>query len=91
MNGIGAVGVALLITFLFGIFLGIVVIASISFNRDPLKGTPPDSASGGTRWLVGMSRRDHQPGPSSGDAQPGPAGSAEPDDRDDYPWWPSQR
>ena len=74
MNGIGAVaGVALLIIFLFGIFLGIVVIASISFNRDSLKGTPPDSASSGTRWLVGVSRRDHQPGqlPPSPEEGPG--------------------
>lgn len=63
MHGISAVaGVALLIIFLFGIFLGIVVIASISFNRDTLKGAPPDSASGGTRWLVGMRRRDCRPG-----------------------------
>lgn len=63
MHGISAVaGVALLIIFLFGIFLGIVVIASISFNRDPLKGAPPDSASGGIRWLVGMRRRDCRPG-----------------------------
>lgn len=101
MNGIEAVaGVALLMTFLFGVILGIVVIASYAINREDkrssLKGTPPDSACSGTRWLVGVGRRDYRPGqaPYFPGEHPGPGHEApceEPDDRDDHPWWPSQR
>ena len=74
MNGIGAVaGVGAPHHLPLRHILGVLVIASISFNRDPLKGTPPDSASSGTRWLVGVSRRDHQPGqvPPSPEESPG--------------------
>ena len=68
MNGaIGAVaGIALLMIFLFGVLFGVLVIVSRSSNREDkrktLKGAPPDVACGGTRWLVGVSRRDYQPG-----------------------------
>ena len=63
MNGIdAAAGVMLLVVFLFAVMLGVVAIASRSINREDkhrtLKGAPPDRASGGTRRLVGVGRRD---------------------------------
>lgn len=56
-----AMGVFLCV-FIAGILAGVLVIAVISFHRDPLKGAPPDDASAGVRWLVQASRRDGQRG-----------------------------
>jgi hypothetical protein len=77
-GGIAVVGIALFMIFLFGVLFGALVIVSRSFNREDrrksLKGTPPDAACSGTRWLVGVSRRDYQhsdfpPGPDEGPGQ----------------------
>lgn len=77
-GGIAVAGVALFVFFLFGVLFGVLVIVSRSFNREDrrrsLKGTPPDAACGGTRRLVGVSRRDYQEGelsPRPGE-EPGP-------------------
>jgi hypothetical protein len=63
-GGVAVAGIALFIIFLFGVLFGVLVIVSRSFNREDrrksLRGTPPDAACGGTRWLVGISRRDYQ-------------------------------
>jgi hypothetical protein len=63
--------------FLFGVLFGVLVVISRSFNREDrrksLKGTPPDAACGGARWLVGVSRRDHQPGQQPGQYPRGPS------------------
>jgi hypothetical protein len=65
-DGIAVAGIALFMIFLFGVLFGVLVIVSRSFNREDrrksLKGLPPDAASAGARWLVGVSRRDYQPG-----------------------------
>jgi hypothetical protein len=65
-DGIAVAGIALFVIFLFGVLFGVLVIVSRSFNREDrrksLKGLPPDAASAGTRWLVGVSRRDYQAG-----------------------------
>ncbi len=66
MSGIEAMaGIAFLVIFLLGVFLGVIVIVARSFNREDkrksLKTAPPDMACGGTRRLVGVSRRDYQP------------------------------
>jgi len=64
-DGIAVAGIALFMIFLFGVLFGALVIVSRSINREDrrksLKGTPPDAACGGTRGLVGVSRRDYQP------------------------------
>jgi len=61
-------GIMLLIIFLFAVLLGVVLIVSCSSNREDrrrsLKGTPPDAASAGTRWLVGVARRETRNWPS---------------------------
>jgi hypothetical protein len=76
-GGIALAGVALFIIFLSGVLFGVLVIAARSFNREDrrksLKGTPPDAACGGTRWLVGVRRRDYQQAelPDRLDEEPG--------------------
>jgi hypothetical protein len=76
-GGIALAGVALFVIFLFGVLFGVLVIVSRSFNREDrrrsLKGTPPDAACGGTRRLVGVSRRDYQQSefPPRPDEEPG--------------------
>lgn len=60
-----AMGVFLCV-FIAGILAGILVVAVISFHRDPLKGDPPDEASASIRWLVQASRRDGQRGSTPG-------------------------
>jgi hypothetical protein len=65
-GGIAVAGIVLFVIFLFGVLFGVLVIVSRAFNREDrrksLRGTPPDAACSGTRWLVGVSRRDYQQG-----------------------------
>jgi hypothetical protein len=62
---IAAAGIVLLVIYLFGIAVGMIVTACVSFHHDPLKGRAPDSTCAGTRRLVGVGMRDARSGQSA--------------------------
>jgi hypothetical protein len=61
MSAYTGAAILFLIVFLFGIMFGIFVIVSWASNQEDkknsLKGSPPGIGCGGTRRLVGFSRR----------------------------------
>jgi hypothetical protein len=67
MSAYAGIAILFLIVFLFGIMFGIFVIVSWASNREDkkntLKGPPPGNGCGGTRMLVGVSRRDARRAP----------------------------
>ena len=86
MSAFAAIALIVGIFFTVGIVVGFLAVMAIpalgrvrSSGGQPLTEFHPDS------------RDQPSPGPPAGGAQAGPAAWGEPDDRDDYPWWPNQR
>lgn len=71
------------IFFVVGIVVGFLMVMAI-----PAFGRVRANGSQQVRHFQPDPRDQPSPGPPT---QPAPSPYEEPDDRDDYPWWPSQR
>jgi hypothetical protein len=82
MSAYTGIAILFLIVFLSGIMFGIFVIVSWASNREDkkksLKGPPPGTGCGGTRRLVGFSRRARERQPPSEDPLPQRVGEEPP-------------
>ncbi len=85
MSAFDVVALIIGIFFVVGIVVGFLMVMAIPALSRASRGNPQ------LQQYHPNPRDQPDTGPPQAGAQPEPAPGEEPDDRDDYPWWPSQR